>query len=212
MPAILLIVLPIIFSFALVANALSPDIACPNLTKTLKRGSAGNDVKSLQQFLAQDPAVYPEAQASGTYGALTEAAVKRWQAKYNVVSSGDPSSTGFGNVGSRTLAAIKSVCSGANPAAEATPALGGMLTVSPIAGSAPLSVTAQATVNTANVCGGAVYTIDYGDGTPQSQIPVMPTTCREVSKSFAHSYRNSGNFIISLFSGAHRTSATITVR
>src|SRR3989338_5129241 len=73
--------------------------ACPLIGRVLKRVSSGEDVKRLQQFLARDPSVYPEANASGFYGALTEAAVKRWQTKFNIVSSGTGATTGFGVAG-----------------------------------------------------------------------------------------------------------------
>src|SRR3989344_7756184 len=53
---------------------------CPNLGRSLRRGISGDDVLRLQQFLARDPSVYPEAITSGYYGALTERAVQRWQA------------------------------------------------------------------------------------------------------------------------------------
>ena len=87
--------------------------------------------------------------------ALTEVAVKRWQVKFSIVTSGTPASTGFGVVGPGTTAAMIAQCQGSTRApANAAPALGGFMTVSPIAGNAPLSVTAQITVNTANVCGG----------------------------------------------------------
>ncbi|KKW19916.1 MAG: hypothetical protein UY63_C0004G0001, partial [Parcubacteria group bacterium GW2011_GWA2_51_10] len=201
-------------------NALSKEIAairtapvCPGLSRSLKRGSAGDDVKRLQQYLASDPAVYPEALVTGTYGGLTEAAVKRWQAKYNVVLSGDPTTTGFGAVGPKTISAIAQQCRGVQgTAVSAAPYVGGLLTVAPIFGGVPLTVTVQAIVNTANVCGGASYTLDYGDGSIQSQILVPPNHCRELIKSFSHVYRQKGNFTITLSSGAHRSTATLTVQ
>src|SRR3989338_6778392 len=112
--------------------------ACPLAGTTLKKCSSGDAVTRLQRFLAGDPGVYPEAAISGTYGPLTEVAVKRWQVKFNIVISGTPASTGFGVVGPRTTAAMISQCQGSNQIpAGAAPSVGGVMTVSPIAGNAP---------------------------------------------------------------------------
>ena len=46
--------------------------ACPLIGRALGSAS-GDDVSRLQQFLARDPSVYPEARVTGYYGALTEA-------------------------------------------------------------------------------------------------------------------------------------------
>lgn len=209
--AALLLGFPVFLSAVAVAEAASTTLTCPKLTQSLKRGSSGSDVSRLQQYLAQDPSVYPEGQVAGTYGPLTEAAVKRWQAKYNIVSSGDPATTGWGTVGARTMAAIATQCAAApGAAAGAVPSTGGVLSVTPITGNTPLTVTIQAIVNTANVCGGATYTIDYGDGSIQSQIEVPAGTCSQVTKSFSHTYRNKGTYQISLASGAHRTYVAAT--
>lgn len=186
--------------------------ACPLFGTALKRGSSGDAVSRLQRFLARDPGVYPETTVNGTYGPQTEVAVKRWQVKFNVVTSGTPESTGFGVAGSRTIAAMIPQCNGGTqiPAAAA-PALGGYMKVSPIAGYAPLLVSAQITVNTANVCGGATYTINYGDGTGQYQIAVPPNNCGQISQTLGHTYQNTGNFQLSLSSGTHTTFVTVNV-
>ncbi len=187
--------------------------ACPQLGKALKRGSTGEDVRRLQQFLATDPNIYPEAQITGYYGALTEAAVKRWQVKFNIVSSGTPETTGYGVVGPRTAAAIALQCTGTSPSGgtPGTPSVGGFIQVTPIAGNAPLSVAVQATVNTVNSCNGAVYTLDYGDGTVPSQIAVPAGNCQQMTQTLGHSYPYGGTYQITLSAGAHRTSATVVV-
>lgn len=186
--------------------------ACPLFGTTLKRGSSGDAVTRLQKFLARDQGVYPEATVSGTYGPLTEVAVKRWQVKFNIVSSGTPDSTGFGAVGPRTITAMIAQCNGSTQIpAGAAPALGGYMKVSPIAGYAPLLVSAQITVNTANVCGGATYTINYGDGTTPYQIFVPPNNCGQISQMLGHTYQNTGNFQLTLSSGTHSTFVTVTV-
>ena len=73
-----------------------------NFTQTLYIGISSPQVTLLQQFFAKNSAIYPEALVTGYYGTLTEAAVKKFQAKYGIVSSGSPSTTGYGLVGPKT--------------------------------------------------------------------------------------------------------------
>lgn len=86
--------------------------ACPVFSGGLGIGSHGLDVAALQGFLSDDSDVYPNGKVTGYFGPLTEQAVQRFQAKFNIVTSGDPSSTGFGFVGARTRAAISAMCGG----------------------------------------------------------------------------------------------------
>ncbi|RJQ32488.1 hypothetical protein C4572_01120 [Candidatus Parcubacteria bacterium] len=58
------------------------------LTKLLKQGMEGEEVKSLQELLAKDPEIYPEGKVTGHYGALTRKAVQRFQAKYGIDAVG----------------------------------------------------------------------------------------------------------------------------
>ncbi len=75
-------------------------------TKALSRGSRGVEVIALQEFLTRFPDVYPNGQTTGYYGALTEQAVKRFQVKYGVASSG---TVGYGSVGPKTRAKLNSL-------------------------------------------------------------------------------------------------------
>lgn len=91
---------------------------CPVITRTLLLGMSGDDVAGLQDFLASDTTLYPEASITGYFGPLTERAVQRFQSRHDIVRSGSPSTTGFGVVGLTTRTAIRAVCSGtvtANP-------------------------------------------------------------------------------------------------
>lgn len=54
----------------------------PPFTKNLSYGSKGEEVKRLQECLAQDPEVYPEGTVSGYFGKKTKEAVIRFQKKY----------------------------------------------------------------------------------------------------------------------------------
>lgn len=87
----------------------------PFLEKTLKRGSSGDEVRMLQIFLAELPGIYPEGLVTGYFGVLTEAAVKRFQARHNIVSSGIAAMTGYGIVGPRTRGAINGLQAGPPP-------------------------------------------------------------------------------------------------
>lgn len=67
----------------------------------LKRGSFGQGVLRLQEFLKTIPDVYPEGIVSGYFGALTEKAVMRFQAKYGIER--------VGAVGPKTRAKLNSL-------------------------------------------------------------------------------------------------------
>lgn len=104
-------------SFFLLANfayASHPTILCPNFTRSLAFGSKGDEVKTLQQFLAYSPAsgpdIYPEGLVTGYFGRLTESAIQRFQAREGVISSGLPSATGYGIFGPKTRAKFREVC------------------------------------------------------------------------------------------------------
>jgi peptidoglycan hydrolase-like protein with peptidoglycan-binding domain len=91
----------------------SSNIICPTLIRTLSLGDSGTDVANLQGFLAQNPLIYPEQSVTGYFSMYTQDAVQRWQTAYNIVSSGDPSTTGYGVVGPHTRAAILASCTNA---------------------------------------------------------------------------------------------------
>jgi len=190
--------------------------SCPLIGRSLTIGASGDDVTRLQQFLARDSAVYPEALVTGYYGSLTQAAVQRWQVKYNIVSSGTPETTGYGVVGPRTAAAISLLCTtgsygGVSGPSGSSGPVGGFIQVTPVAGNAPLSVAVQATVNTVNSCSGAVYTLDYGDGTVPAQIAVPGGHCAQMTQALGHVYAYGGVYLVTLSAGVHRTTATIQV-
>lgn len=80
-------------------------------------GSTGTEVRRLQQLLASDKSIYPDARVTGYYGALTRDAVRRFQLKYGVIASA--SAVGNGRVGPATRAKLAEVFGGA--AAETPP-------------------------------------------------------------------------------------------
>ena len=87
-------------------------------SKTLRRGSSGSEVTTLQAFLKTMPDVYPEGLTTGYFGALTEKAVQRFQTKHGIVSSGIPDASGYGLVGPRTRSVLNNNFLGGSPQPE----------------------------------------------------------------------------------------------
>jgi peptidoglycan hydrolase-like protein with peptidoglycan-binding domain len=192
----------------------TPAGSCPRVSRVLKLGDSGADVTRLQQFLAQDSAVYPERSVTGYYGPLTEAAVKRFQCKNKLVCDGTPATTGYGVTGPRTAALLALQCpdGGATTSTGGTAGqVSGFIRVTPTTGVSPLNVLVEATVNTARNCGSMNYVIDYGDGTPTSSVFVPQNGCNEITQSFPHTYQRGGTYQILLRAGTHQVSATVSV-
>lgn len=105
-------------SSAPVASPSPSAIVLPQFTVRLMVGSEGNDVRRIQQMLV-DEGVYPEAKITGYFGALTKAAVQRFQEKYGIAGPGIP---GYGDVGPATRAKLNEITSGTPsiPAAATT--------------------------------------------------------------------------------------------
>ncbi len=109
-------------------------LATPALAATISTqmdiGTRGYDVTTLQQTFATDASLYPEGLVTGYFGSLSSGAVKRFQARHSIVSSGTAASTGYGRVGPSTMATFNAVYGGgvstpsapiiSNPALAAT--------------------------------------------------------------------------------------------
>lgn len=74
------------------------------LTRQLETGMRGNDVSTLQSFLATDTTIYPQGLVTGYYGFLTKAAVSNFQSRNGIPS--------VGRVGPITLVAINNQMAG----------------------------------------------------------------------------------------------------
>ena len=94
------------------------DRGVTGFTESLYKGFQNPQVEELQKFLKQWPDVYPEGLVTGYFGLLTEAAVKRFQVKYGIVSSGTPETTGYGRVGAFTRAKLNELLVSAPVVAE----------------------------------------------------------------------------------------------
>lgn len=58
------------------------------ITQTLGRGTRSDEVRLLQEFLKQDPEIYPDGLVTGFFGIATEAAVKKFQEKHGIEAVG----------------------------------------------------------------------------------------------------------------------------
>ncbi|HAT68603.1 MAG TPA: hypothetical protein DCS20_03210 [Candidatus Yonathbacteria bacterium] len=87
-------------------NSTTPSLSKILFTRYLVRGSSNSEVRALQEFLAKDKVIYPEAVISGYFGPATERAIKRLQVKYSVASIGV---AGYGTVGPKTRALLNSL-------------------------------------------------------------------------------------------------------
>ncbi len=97
---------------ALAISLLSFSVASAAITSTLDLGASGSQVTELQTYLATDTNIYPAGLVTGYFGPLTQAAVQRFQAAQGIVSSGSPSTTGYGRVGPTTMARINALNGG----------------------------------------------------------------------------------------------------
>lgn len=68
------------------------------IISNIARGSKGEDVRALQEFLKKNKDIYPEGNVTGYFGSLTKSAVKRFQQKYGIEA--------IGTVGPKTRAKI----------------------------------------------------------------------------------------------------------
>lgn len=78
-------------------------------------GANGSTVSALQEFLQSEGVL--SANATGYFGALTQAALQKWQANQGIVSSGSAGTTGWGTVGPATWRALQARCNPPTPTA-----------------------------------------------------------------------------------------------
>ena len=116
------------------------------LTKSLKRGERGDEVRKLQEFLSQFPDIYSEKLITGFFGPATEAAVRKLQAKHGIEQ--------VGSIGPKTLSKINELLTeGAGKSGVIPP---GLVRVAGIAGASLLATTTlthtAATTTAATLC------------------------------------------------------------
>ena len=187
----------ILVTFFALVPLLATASTCPNPSRNLSFGSRGSDVVELQTFLIAEGDL-AAGNNTGYFGRMTETAVKSWQAKNGLVSSGTAATTGYGAVGPRTRAKIASVC---GTQAAQLHAVATINTISDLPGLAAAQNDARyilisVTVTTAPADG--LYSIDWGDGTSG---PLNHEGCSQPNNIGS----NSGNGWCSstLYSGGH---------
>ncbi len=93
---------------ALQGGGTATGVSCPSITRSLYIGlsdsETGGEVTALQKFLGVSP--------TGFFGPQTELKVKEWQKNKGIVSSGTADTTGYGFVGEKTRALMRSGCGG----------------------------------------------------------------------------------------------------
>lgn len=175
-------------------GGVSPVAVCPRFTYNfylgMKDDETDGQITALQKILATDAEVYPEGLMTGYYGPLTEQAVRRYQKKYGIVSSGAPETTGYGVVGSKTRAKMREMCGTSVPPTEE-------VYISGVSGPTSLNVGQSGTwtVNARDPENGYLtYTVNWGDNEPigsgvaeATQLIPAPQTA-----TFTHSYAKQG--------------------
>lgn len=162
--------------------------ACAKLTYNLGRGNTdagqGGDVSRLQTFLVA-LGLLDRENVSGFFGPLTEAAVQKYQIARGLVTSGTPSTTGFGAVGPKTRAAMAKNCDGGGSTLED-------LKATPATGKAPLAVTITGSLDL--TCSNGDFYLVYGDG---DEHQVGANSCH-LSISKTHTFTSAGTFEVKL--------------
>ncbi len=180
----LLLSLPFLSEAQVVAMPVAP--ACLIINKNLTYGMSDPEVAKLQQFL--------NVTMTGYFGPLTLKAVQKWQKENNVVSSGSPSTTGYGRVGAFTRAKLKEKC-------QTSEKHDYKFSASPAIGSAPLKVSFSA-VPEPGVSSESYY-ISLGDGV---EYKLLSITCDASSiagpcptlMTLSHTFSQAGTYEVGL--------------
>jgi peptidoglycan hydrolase-like protein with peptidoglycan-binding domain len=98
--------------FSIAVLGLGASTAFAAISGSLDFGATGPQVVELQTYLATNASIYPEGLITGYFGTLTRAAVQRFQSAEGIVSSGTPSTTGYGRVGPLTALRINTLMGG----------------------------------------------------------------------------------------------------
>ncbi|MEK7176583.1 MAG: peptidoglycan-binding protein, partial [Patescibacteria group bacterium] len=167
---------------------------------------AGNEVSRLQKFLrAQGDFTYSEI--TGFYGPATEEAVRRFQSRSGIVSSGNAENTGYGVVGPSTRAKIAAIsCGNIYPLPIPTPV---PVPIQPfnnlppvidgISGPTALNISEMGTwtIKAHDPENGALsYSVHWGDsantGSAGTNAPTLSTALQ--TTTFTHSYSRAGTY------------------
>ncbi len=169
----------------------NPPQRCYQITRVLRYGHQGDDVRALQERL-QEQGIFT-GEATGFFGAATQAAVQQLQANEGIVTGGSPDTTGYGSVGPRTSRRIWICDGGVDPYPSHL-----QLRATPQQGSAPLWVSFETRIGGLRMANPS-YLIDFGDGTSE-----RPTECFAPADACVnaginkHLYQNEGTYVARL--------------
>ncbi|MEK7116901.1 MAG: peptidoglycan-binding protein [Patescibacteria group bacterium] len=86
----------------------APIASSQQISKNISLGARGTDVTILQTFLIKQGHLTAD-NVTGYFGYATQSAVQKFQKAMNIISSGNPNSTGYGAVGNITRGKINSL-------------------------------------------------------------------------------------------------------
>jgi peptidoglycan hydrolase-like protein with peptidoglycan-binding domain len=167
--------------------------ACPLFGRSLSFGSTGSDVTALQQFLASKG--YLNVSATGYFGALTKAAVGKWQVQSGITTS---ASAGFGVFGPLSRSYFLKNCGSSQGGGTTTTNGSVSFTASPISGQFPLTVQFIATAPQGTTLGN---TVNFGDGTSGTLGFVPVCSSCNAEGTVTHVYQSAGTYTATLTSG-----------
>ncbi len=90
------------------ATAITANVPVGGLTGTLSLGMNSSVVLTLQKILAAQGYLGTRF-ITGSFGVMTQEALKQFQCDQNIVCSGSPASTGWGMMGAKTRAALNAL-------------------------------------------------------------------------------------------------------
>ena len=162
---------------------------CETFSRSLLSGSEGDDVARLQQILKKGG--FYGGDLTGYFGPATEVAVRDWQVKNGVVSSGSAGTTGWGVFGKKSQAVISKPCAPAQtPTSVRTPV---QLSVRPIEGTYPLVVELSIKAES------GTYSVEFGDGSAGPIVvpktSCVKTSCTSIVQTMNHTYERDGIYI-----------------
>ena len=141
-------------------NRVPQSPACPQFSRSLKKGMSGNDVRHLQSFLMRTDD-FPEGETTAYFGVKTENAVRSFQCReLGICSVGQG---GYGVVGPRTRETIARLCSAgylSSHSADADQDQGGAQILTPVCGQPAVPVCAEGLSCTTQLPAAKTYTND----------------------------------------------------
>ena len=142
---------------------------CIALNRNLGPGSQGDDVKSLQQMLAQDPSTGFNASATGVFGSLTAKAIMMFQKNNGITPSND------GSVGPQTRALFERRCGNGLGNGE------GQGSGNNTGGGVGMMLPRNTVIGTVTANNGSTITIQNKDGNKTATVNIVASTTIEVA-------------------------------